>query len=75
MKTLLTFVSLISGTFAFAGGMASGSNQDLFLLLGILGGILILASYIPKFIRFIKHWLEPKKGVGALTDAPESTQE
>lgn len=75
MKATFTLVSLVTGTCAFAGGMASGSNQDLFLLLGILGGFLILASYLPRFIRFMKHWLKLKEEAGSLTDTPGSTQE
>lgn len=58
MKTLLTFVSLIAGTFAFAGGMAAGSTLDLFLLYGGIILLIFLVIFVPRGIRWIRMFLQ-----------------
>ncbi len=62
MKATLTFVSLIMGSSAFAAGL-NVSYLDAFLFYGSIIGLIILAFYTPKFIRYMKRSLKNKESV------------
>jgi hypothetical protein len=69
MKTTLTFLAFITGSFAFAGGMAAGTNGDLMLLYGIVVGAIALFFGISRLLRFHKECIEEERRDVAMSDS------